>query len=174
MIAKSSNRMNNGLVIADSGPIFSLVLIDKLDILDALFDDIKIPQAVWEEITFDKTKSDYQKLYNFFKDKTCQILGLNELTFVMDYGESESLILYKELNADFLLIDDKKARKIAENFEINCIGIIGLLSIAKDKGLIGKLKPVFETFLQNKRFYSIDLLNTVLVSKGEEKINYKA
>jgi predicted nucleic acid-binding protein len=92
----------------------------------------------------------------------------------MDYGESESLILYKELNADFLLIDDKKARKIAENFEINCIGIIGLLSIAKDKGLIGKLKPVFETFLQNKRFYSIDLLNTVLVSKGEEKINYKA
>ena len=166
--------MNNGLVIADSGPIFSLVLIDKLDILDALFDDIKIPQAVWEEITFDKTKSDYQKLYNFFKDKTCQILGLNELTFVMDYGESESLILYKELNADFLLIDDKKARKIAENFEINCIGIIGLLSIAKDKGLIGKLKPVFETFLQNKRFYSIDLLNTVLVSKGEEKINYKA
>jgi hypothetical protein len=174
MIAKSSNRMKNGLVIADSGPIFSLALIDKLDILYTLFDDIKIPQAVWEEITYDKTKSDYQKLYNFFKDKTCQISGLNELTFMMDYGESESLILYKELNADFLLIDDKKARKIAENFDINCIGIIGLLSIAKDKGLIGKLKPVFETFLQNKRFYSIDLLNTVLVSKGEEKINYKA
>ncbi len=31
MIAKSLNRMKNGLVIADSGPIFSLALIDKLD-----------------------------------------------------------------------------------------------------------------------------------------------
>lgn len=166
--------MKNGLVIADSGPIFSLALIDKLDILNSLFDDIKIPQAVWNEITYDKTKPDYQKIYHFFKDKICQIKGLNELSFLMDFGESESLILYKELQADFLLIDDKKARKIAENLDINCIGLIGLLSIAKDKGLIGGLKPIFETFLQNKRFYSVDLLNALLVSRGEETINYKA
>jgi predicted nucleic acid-binding protein len=163
--------MRNGLVIADSGPIFSLALIDRLDILTALFDDIKIPQAVWNEITYDITKPDYQSLYNFFEDKTCQIAGLNELTFVMDYGESESIILYKELQADFLLIDDKKARKIAENFDINCIGIIGLLLISKDKGLIQMLKPIFETFLFNKRFYSVDLLNAVLIAKGEEIIH---
>ena len=170
MTSKSSNRLKNGLVIADSGPIFSLALIDKLDILNSLFDDVRIPQAVWDEITCDKTKPDYQLLYNFFKDKTCQISGLNELTFVMDYGESESLILYKELQADFLLIDDKKARNIAENFGVNCIGIIAVLSIAKDKGLIEKLKPIFEIFLQNKRFYALNLLNAVLKSKGEEII----
>lgn len=55
--------------------------------------------------------------------------------------------------------------------DINCIGIIGLLAIANDKGLIGRLKPIFETFLQNKRFYSVDLLNTILMSKGEETVN---
>lgn len=90
--------MKNGLVIADSGPVFSLALINKLDILNTLFDDIKIPQAVWNEITYDKTKPDYQKIYHFFKDKICQIKGLNELSFLMDFGESESLILYKELH----------------------------------------------------------------------------
>jgi len=164
--------MGNGLVIADSGPIFSLALIDRLDILVALFDNIRIPQAVWNEITNDKTKQDYQSLHNFFKDKICQISGLNELTFGMDYGESESLILYKELHADFLLIDDKKARKIAEHLKINCIGVIGLLLIAKDNGLIEKLHPIFETFLQNKRYYSIELLNAVLMERGEERINY--
>jgi predicted nucleic acid-binding protein len=165
--------MKNGLVIADSGPIFSLALIDKLEILNDLFDSIKIPPGVWNEITFDTKKPDYQKLYNFFKDKTCQISGLNELTFIMDYGESESLILYKELEADFLLIDDKKARKIAETLNVNCIGIIGLLASAKDKGYIEKLKPYFEMFLKNKRFYSIELLNAVLTAKGEEIISYK-
>jgi uncharacterized protein len=96
---------------------------------------------------------------------------LNELTFVMDYGESESIILYKELNADFLLIDDKKARKIAESLDVNCIGLIGILSIAKDKGHIGMLKPIFQTFLRNKRFYSIELLNAILIAKGEEIIS---
>lgn len=165
--------MKNGLVIADSGPIFSLAIIDKLEILNDLFDNIKIPLAVWNEITIDKSKSDYQKLFDFFKDKTCQISGINELTFIMDFGESESLILYKELNADFLLIDDKKARKIAETLNVNCIGIIGLLSAAKEKGYIENLKPFFEMFLKNKRYYSIELLNTVLSAKGEEIINYK-
>ncbi|MCX6277468.1 MAG: hypothetical protein NT004_05165 [Bacteroidetes bacterium] len=58
--------MKNGLVIADSGPIFSLALIDKLDILTTLFEDIKIPYAVWNEITYDKTKPDYKKLYLIF------------------------------------------------------------------------------------------------------------
>jgi len=162
--------MKNSLVIADSGPIFSLALIDKLEILNDLFDDIRIPYAIWTEITINKSKSDYQKLYDFFKDKTCHITGLNELAFVMDFGESEALILYKELQADFLLIDDKKARRIAETLNVNCIGILGLLSTAKDKGLIGQLKPYFEKFLNNKRYYSIDLLNAVLTEKGEEKI----
>ncbi len=163
--------MRNGLVIADSGPIFSFSLIDKLDVLTSLFDEIRIPKAVWNEISHDKTKPDYQRLCDFFKDKTCSIKGLNELTFIMDYGESESLILYKELNADFLLIDDKKARNIAETLDIKCIGTLGLLTKAKDKGLIGTLKPIFETFLQNKRYYSIELLNAILISKGEDRIS---
>jgi len=68
----------------------------------------------------------------------------------MDYGESESVILYQELEADFLLIDDKKGRSIVEGLSVNCIGTIGLLSVAKDKGLIKALKPLFELFIQHK------------------------
>lgn len=164
--------MKNGLVIADSGPIFSLALIDKLNVLDSLFDEVKIPQAVWEEITFDTTKSDYQNIFYFFKNKIQQIKGFNELIIIMDSGGSESLMLYKEMQADFLLIDDKKARNIAENFGVNCIGVIGLLAVAKDRGLIEHLRPLFETFLSNKRFYSLELLNAILIKHGEERINF--
>jgi uncharacterized protein len=84
--------MKTGLVIADSGPIFSLALIDKLNVLDSLFDEVKIPQAVWEEITFDTSKADYQTIYSFFKNKIQQIKGFNEL-IIMDSGESESVML---------------------------------------------------------------------------------
>ncbi len=166
--------MKNGLVIADSGPIFSLAIIDKLEILNLLFDSIKIPLAVWEEITLNKTTEQYQKIQSFFQNKTQQIVGFNELSFLMDYGESESVILYRELQADFLLIDDKKARKIAENFGLNCIGTIGLLAVAKDKKIISELRPLFKIFLENKRFYSIKLLNVILADHKEKKINYKA
>lgn len=162
--------MKNGVVIADAGPIISLALIGKLDILDTLFDDVKIANAVWNEITIDDSKPFLREIKEYFNDKVAYIQGFNELTFVMDYGESESVILYKELNADFLLIDDKKARDIAENSGINCIGTLGLLLAAKDKNLLSELKPIFETFLANKRFYSLELLNSILAEKGEDRI----
>ncbi len=164
--------MKNGLVIADSGPIFSLTIVDRLNLLDQLFDDIKIPQAVWNEITFDDSNLIYDKISAYFFNKVQKIKGFNELTFTMDYGESESVILYRELQANFLLIDDKKARKIAENFGINCIGTLGLLMTAKDKGLVDELKPIFASFIANKRFYSINLLNDILKQKNESILNY--
>ena len=160
--------MSNGLVIADAGPIFSLALVDKLDVLDKLFDDIRISKAVWEEISSDDTKPFHARIVSFFQNKVETIKGRNDLTFIMDYGESESVILYKELDADFLLIDDKKARNIAENYNINCVGTIGILIKAKELGIIDSLKPIFTSFLNNKRFYSIELLNTVLINNLEQ------
>lgn len=163
--------MKNGIVIADAGPIFSLAIIDKLEILNFLFDEVVISKAVWEEITTDKTTSFYNKMKQFFESKINVIKSFNELTFAMGYGESESVILYKELNANFLLIDDKKARKIAENFDINCIGTLGILSIAKEKKFINELRPLFKTFLENDRYYSLKLLNKLLEIHNEPKIN---
>ena len=142
----------------------------KLNLLDDLFDDIKIANAVWEEITRDESKPFVQIIKEYFKDKVCRIKSFNELTFIMDYGESESLILFREIQADFLLIDDKKARSIAENFNINCIGTLGLLSAAKDKNFITELRPIFLEFLQNKRFYALDLLNVILEQNNEVSI----
>jgi len=164
--------MKNGLVIADAGPIFSLALIDKLELLNQLFDDIKIPRAVWNEITFHKDTAFYQNICDFFESRVIEISGFNELTFIMDYGESEAVILYKELGADYLLIDDKKARHIAENFGMKCVGTLGLLIKSKEKNLIKELRPIFMNFLDNKRFYSLDLLNAILIENNEDSISY--
>lgn len=88
----------------------------------------------------------------------------------MDYGESESIILYEELNADYLIIDDNKARMIAESLDVNCIGSIGFLIKAKQKGLVNDLKSIFEKWLENERYFSKRLLNKVLLQTGEEPI----
>jgi len=166
--------MKNGLVIADSGPIFSLAILDNLDLLNQIFDEIKIPKAVWDEVSLDKTTKFYNKINAIFKPKVKKIKSFNELTFVMDYGESESVVLYKELNANFLLVDDKKARNIAENLGVNCIGTLGVLSVAKNKGLINELRPKFKTLIENNRHYSIKLLNNLLERDNELKIKHKA
>lgn len=169
MTSKSSSK-SDGLVIADSGAIFSLAIIDQLELLHALFDDVAIPTAVWEEITLDKATDFYPKIYNFFKNRTKSITGVNTLTPLMDYGESECVILYKESEANFLLIDDRKARKIAENFDVNCIGTLGILSVARQRNIISALQPLFAMLLSNKRFYSLDLLNAILAKHNEGRM----
>jgi predicted nucleic acid-binding protein len=52
--------MKNGLVIADSGSIFSLAVIDKLDILSSLFDEIKreLGKDKFYRNSYDKQLSD--------------------------------------------------------------------------------------------------------------------
>jgi hypothetical protein len=163
----------NGLVIADAGAIFSLAITDNLEFLNQIFTEVKIPEAVWKEITLDQKTNFYTSIQAFFKSKVIQIQKFNQLSPLMDYGESEAVILYQELNADFLLIDDKKARKIAENLGVKCVGTLGVLSSAKDKGLLKNLKPVFEKLLANNRYYSLNLLNSLgssLELHNEEKI----
>lgn len=75
--------MKKGLVIADSGPIFSLALIDELKILHKLFDEVRISNAVWEEITLNETSKFYKKIIGFFEPKVTRISGFNDLTFFM-------------------------------------------------------------------------------------------
>ena len=162
--------MRNRSAIVDAGPIFSLAVIDKLQILDQVFNQVTIPRAVWKEITLDKTTTFYNLIETYFKTKIVDIKGFNELTFVMDYGESESVILYKELNADFLLIDDKKARNIAENFNVRCVGTLGVLSKAKEAGMIEHLRPIFMSLIKKDRYFSLRLLNTLLDKYHEQKI----
>ncbi len=161
-----------GIIIADTGPIISLAIIDKLHLLSELFDFVYIPKGVWIELTRNHLREDYSKIVAFFSNKIKNIDSFNNLVFVMDYGESEAIILYKELDANFLLIDDKKARSIAETLNVNCIGTIGLLVVAKEKGMLNEIRPLFKKWINSERFYSIKLLNKVLEKYGENEINF--
>ena len=154
-------------VVLDTGPVISLSIIDKVDLLTHLFDKIFIPNAVWEELNRSEFFQDFPKIKSFFESRVKSINRFNELILITDYGESESMLLYKELAADFLVIDDKKARSFAEELEINCIGTLSVLIKAKEKGLITDLKPIFENLIQNKRYYSKSVLNKIL-SKHKE------
>lgn len=91
----------------------------------------------------------------------------------MDYGESESVILYRELDADFLLIDDRKAREIAQSLGVRCIGTIGFLIACKRLGLVSYLKPLFEMLLSEGRYFSVELLNNVLLQNNERALEVK-
>ena len=111
-----------------------------------------------------------KKAIQFFKNRIKNIKSENDLILIIDSGESEAIILYRELKANFLIIDDKHARKIAESLKVKCIGTLGILMVAKEKELLKKLNPLFRELIKYKRYYGIDLLNSILKKNNEELI----
>jgi predicted nucleic acid-binding protein len=73
----------------------------------------------------------------------CGDHNLNRLINV-DPGEAEAIVLGKTIACDFLIIDDRKGRKIAVNHGLQIVGVAGILLAAKHKGLINAVKPLLK------------------------------
>ena len=52
----------------------------------------------------------------------------------VDLGEAEAIALAEELQADFLLIDERKGRRLAQARDLRVVGLLGVILIAKRRG----------------------------------------
>ena len=60
-------------------------------------------------------------------------IAVQALSSTLGEGESEVIILYKELGLDYAIIDEKTARDMAELMDVNLIGVIGIIDMAIGK-----------------------------------------
>ncbi len=156
------------LIVADSSALISLATCNALDLLVPVYDDLKVPEAVYAEVVApEKPQSDALGVFLSERvvkvDTTRLVLAAGGL----GRGELEAMSLYKELSADALLIDDHRARVIAEHNQINCIGALGFLLLAKDKGKVRKIGPYIEKLRDSSIYYGDTLLDRVLNLAGE-------
>jgi len=147
-------------IVSNSSPLIALAKIGMLDVLSG----VVIPKAVFDEIT--KPEKEYVKeLYEWGKDKIIEVKNrkaVEYLELMIDGGEAETIVLAEELNADAVLIDDLKARKIATLRGLNIIGTIGVLLNAKERGFINEVKPLLEELMKRKIRISKELYNHAL------------
>lgn len=146
------------ILIADASPLIALSLCDQLHLLELLFDEIALPEAVFNEINIpDKPES--AKIINFVRDKIRTVALSDFIISVpsLGRGELEAMALYKKISADFLLVDDKKARQIALYNNIKVVGSIGVLLLAKRKGIVGKIRPYLDILHTSSIHLSLDL-----------------
>lgn len=156
------------LIVADSSALIALAACNGLELLLKVYDEIKVPEAVFSEtVTPEKPYSEL--LGNFLSDKVVHVDTARWVLAAggLGRGEIEAMALYKQLNADALLIDDHRARVIAEHNQVNCVGALGFLLLAKQRGRIRNVKQYVQKLRQSSVYYSEDLLDKVLKLAGE-------
>ena len=154
------------ILIADSSALVALAIVDKLNVLDTLFGSVYIPKAVFDEIST-KDKPESKQLTDYCKNRVIDIEEQVNFNISLGLGESEAIVLYKEKNADFLLCDDKKAKKFAQTFGINTIGSLGILLKAKEKKLIDSISPLLSLLKESNIFIDDKTFELVLKMAGE-------
>ena len=70
----------------------------------------------------------------------------------LDQGESEAIALAIELKADWTIIDERDARKVAKSLGLKVIGILGILLRAKQVGELESLQPVIDNLTSKAGF----------------------
>ncbi len=158
------------VLIADTSPLISLIVSGKLNIIEEIFGEYYIPKGVWDELTSHNELSNYKDELKILSEKVKYTQSFFIEIGGIDKGETEAIVLYKELNADLLLIDDRKARKVAELLDVKCIGTLAVLFEAKEKGIVKELRTVFKLFIQKKRYFSKKILNELLKMSNENII----
>ncbi|MBI5568291.1 MAG: DUF3368 domain-containing protein [Chloroflexi bacterium] len=155
-------------VVSNTGPLIALASIGQLDLLRALFGRVHIPPAVRDEIQDDVSVTALRSATWLIVNPVNDILAVQLLTEALDAGESEALILAKELAADWVLIDERAATRRARSIGLRAIGTLGVLLLAKRQGLIAGLQPLLND-LRAAGFHMSDLLyQQVLASAGED------
>lgn len=162
--------MREIVAVADSGPLICLSKIDQLELLPALFAKILVPPEVWREVTVrgrlhpgaDKVS---QATWIIIQEPDPQLV--KPLSILADAGEAQAIALAQTLEGCTVLLDDSRARKIAERLGIKQIGTVGLLLRAKRRGLIERIRPHIEALIENGIYVRKELIEAVLKEAGE-------
>ena len=158
------------ILVADASVLIALSACNGLPLLDAIFGQVMVPEAVFTEVTqADKPQSDRLRHYLNGKVRAVDMQRYVYLDAFADIGETAAMLLYKEVSADYLLIDDRRGRKVAKINQIQTIGSLGVLLQAKRLGLVPLIKPMIEQIAASPVYMGAGLIQIVLELAGESE-----
>ncbi|MBI3891832.1 MAG: DUF3368 domain-containing protein [Candidatus Wallbacteria bacterium] len=158
-------------VVVNSGPIIALFAVGAQAILGQLFGTVLVPGAVYAEVCgFGEERPGAKELRD--ADWACRV-DLDSppeplLAEELGAGEAEAITLASRRGARLLLLDDRRARRMAEIvYDLRLKGTAGLLVLAKQRGLLAAIGPLVMQMRGKGYFLSSALIERACREAGE-------
>ena len=157
-------------IVADSSPLIVLLKSDLEFILPALFDEIIVPEAVYQEILAGKPNdAAKQKLPQLSWTNRVTDKISNKIIEPMNLGKGEIAVLNLALTIpnSRVLLDDAVARRAAKELRISALGTGGLLIMAKRNELIASVAETLQKVQDVGLWLSDDIIELIKKKAGE-------
>lgn len=157
-------------VVADSGPLIALARIGQLELLPQLFVRVQIPSAVWREVTQGavegRSGAAEVRAASWIDVTVADEATAAAYALLVDEGEAEAIAIARAREA-LLVIDDDRGRRLALRLELRIKGTLGILVLAKRRGMLSQVRPLIEALPQRGVYVSQRLIDAVLRDVGE-------
>jgi predicted nucleic acid-binding protein len=151
----------NKVIISDASCLIALDEIGQIEILKSAFPQIVTTKEVSAEFG--------KELPTWISIKALQNSAKrNELELVLDAGEASAIALALENpKQSILIIDEKKGRKIAKQYNLEIIGTLRVLLLAKQNGVIPSVKNLVAELTRKRFRFTNAVVNQILEEANE-------
>jgi uncharacterized protein len=152
--------------VTNTTPLITLAGVGLLHLLPHLYGPVWAPRIVLEE---------YQAKAPPTEPDLAQVSWLTIVDAViidptlplLDGGEAAALSLAQTIGARLILLDERKARRIAARIGLQVAGTLAVLLRAKQQELIAEIRPyIMQMQSQGRRFHP-DLIARLIEDAGE-------
>jgi len=157
-------------VVCNAGPLIGLARVNLAWLPFRLFPEVIIPEEVRAELLVGESPDHAQLVEILEQAHIHQCHGRPNplLQTELDTGEAAVIATALELGLSAVILDEKKARRIAAHaYELRVKGSAGLLVEAKRRGLINAVKPYLLGMIQGGYFLGPNLVSSCLDAAGE-------
>ena len=161
--------------VSNTSPILNLAIIGRLSLLHEQFGEVWIPQAVVGELRCEEDLPGSPAVSDALSAGWLRVKEVGDQMLVqtlrqdLDRGEAEAIVLALEVNAEWVLLDERDARRIAKTLGLSVTGVLGVLARAHREGSLPALSEAVDGLRQAAGFWVGDELLTDLLRKAREE-----
>jgi hypothetical protein len=153
------------VVIADASVLIALAQVGQLPLFERLYAEVVIPPAVQREVA-----PSLPKLPPWIHTQTLQRpLDSRVAEAALDAGETEAISLALETKAQWVILDDLQARRLAKDLGLAVVGTAGVLFAAKRRGFIAAVRPPLDALRAAGFRLRKDVYEEILKAAGESQ-----
>jgi len=152
------------IVVADSGPLHYLILLEQVDLLQRFYGRVLVPQTVASELSSERAPEVVREWIggppSWVDIHPVEPEAVAAITDDLDLGERSAIALAESLHADLILIDEAAGRAEAKRRRLRVTGTLGVLRAGAEQGLVN-VPDLLERIKTTSFYLDETLLNTV-------------